>query len=430
MCSSRSWDADGVDPHAFTDGELLAEVAELITARNRVEARLTAVVRVADARSACEHDGLRTMQSWLRTHAGLKPSAAAGLVQRGRALSLLPATAAAFAAGAIGAEQVTAIAEIVAPKYAAMAAAQGIDVGEVEAALAVIAAGQTFQKLTEAVEQYLERLDPDGPEPEPETQRSLRVLTHPDRTVTVIAHLDPVGGEKVKAVIEPMAAASRTAGDTRSPDQVRGDALVQWADNTLAAGDVPVQRTRKPGIAAVLHLDDLVDPGLGKTAARMGFGAVVSAARARWLACDSTVARIVMGPDGEPLGRGREVRIVPAALRHLLDIRDGGCVFAGCDAPPWWCEAHHRIHWAFGGTTDPDNLGLLCERHHGKVHHGYRIERDPDGVWHTYRPDGTEIVLHRDHLLTDDPAARDDLLRDADLDLDAGLDRGQRLVPV
>ncbi|RBY90038.1 hypothetical protein DQ240_02930 [Blastococcus sp. TF02A-26] len=42
------------------------------------------------------------------------------------------------------------------------------------------------------------------------------------------------------------------------------------------------------------------------------------------MACDATVARIVIGPDGQPIDRGREVRIVPPALRHLLDLRDGG----------------------------------------------------------------------------------------------------------
>ena len=36
---------------------------------------------------------------------------------------------------------------------------------------------------------------------------------------------------------------------------------------------------------------------------------------------------------------------------------------------------------------------LLCEAHHTKVHHGFRIERQPDGRWRTYRPDGTEILL-------------------------------------
>ncbi|MGY1741234.1 MULTISPECIES: DUF222 domain-containing protein [unclassified Blastococcus] len=417
MCST------GGDPsdealHALSDGELLAEVAELAAEQNRVAARLTAAVRAADARLACEHDGVKTMQAWLRTHTGLKANAAAALVHRGRALQLLPATVAAFAAGAIGVGHVTEISKVVAPRHAAMAAEQGIDLGQVDQALATIAAGQSFQTLAEAVADYLARLDPDGPEPEPITQRSLRILTHPDSTVTLYAELDAVGGEKIKAVIEPMAATSRCAGDERTPAQLRGDVLVQWADNTLAAGAVPIQRTRRPGIAAVLDLDDLVDPAIGKTAAELGFGATISAARARWLACDSTVARIVMGPDGEPIHRGREVRIVPAALRQLLDLRDRGCVFAGCDAPHWWCEAHHRIHWAFGGQTTPENLGLLCERHHGKVHHGYRIERDPDGRWHTYRPDGTEILIDRDDLLSQVALAIQEELPDRDLTVD------------
>src|SRR5689334_10857339 len=106
MCSS----GDAVDEdrwHAMGDGELLAEVAELITARNRLEARLAGAIRVADSRQASEHDGLKTMQSWLRTHTGSKGNAAAALVHRGRALELLPATAAAFAAGLIGVDHVT-----------------------------------------------------------------------------------------------------------------------------------------------------------------------------------------------------------------------------------------------------------------------------------------------------------------------------------
>ena len=70
--------------------------------------------------------------------------------------------------------------------------------------------------------------------------------------------------------------------------------------------------------------------------------------------------------------------------------------FAGCDAPNWWCEAHHILEWTSqNGPTDLDNLGLVRERHHTKVHHGFRIERQPDGTWRTYRPDGTEIVVSK-----------------------------------
>ncbi|SEO69581.1 HNH endonuclease signature motif containing protein [Trujillonella endophytica] len=411
MCSTDGPGADEERLHALTDAELLAEVAALVAEQNWVAARLTAAVRVADARQAAEHDGLKTMQSWLRTHCGMKRPAASALVHRGRALDLLPATGAAFAAGAIGADHVTEIARITAPQHVAAAAEQGVDLAAVDAALATIATGRPFQALAEAVADYLARLDPDGPEPDPARQRALTIARHPDGTVTMHAELDSVGGEKVTAVLESMAAASRCAADDRTAAQRRADALVQWADNTLAAGQVPTLRTRRSQIAAVVGVDALVDPATGKTAARTGFGATLSAARARWLACDSTVARVVMGTDGEPLDRGREVRIVPAPLRHLLDLRDAGCVFAGCDAPYWWCEAHHILHWAFGGETEPDNLGLLCERHHGKVHHGFRIERDPGGAWHTYRPDGTELLLHREDLLTGKaPSKGQDLL--------------------
>jgi hypothetical protein len=53
---------------------------------------------------------------------------------------------------------------------------------------------------------------------------------------------------------------------------------------------------------------------------------------------------------------------------------------------------HHLVEWALGGQTSAANSGLLCERHHTKVHHGFRVERDTAGRWHTYRPDGTEIL--------------------------------------
>jgi hypothetical protein len=66
-------------------------------------------------------------------------------------------------------------------------------------------------------------------------------------------------------------------------------------------------------------------------------------------------------------------------------------VFSGCRAPTWWCDVHHLLAWIDGGATDLANAALLCERHHTKVHHGFRVERQPDGRWRTWRPDGTEI---------------------------------------
>jgi hypothetical protein len=87
--------------------------------------------------------------------------------------------------------------------------------------------------------------------------------------------------------------------------------LVQWADNTLAAGNLPILRTVKPHVVAVIPLADLVDPHTGPGAARTGFGATIPAARARLLACDGGITRIVIGPESQPLDMGRTHRVVP-----------------------------------------------------------------------------------------------------------------------
>ena len=103
---------------------------------------------------------------------------------------------------------------------------------------------------------------------------------------------------------------------------------------------------------------------------------------------------MVLGPDGLPLDVGRSKRVVPPHLRRAVELRDRHCVFAGCRAPTSWCDVHHLLEWINGGQTSLDNSALLCERHHTKAHHGFRIDRQPDGRWRTYRPDGTEILIH------------------------------------
>jgi hypothetical protein len=249
-------------------------------------------------------------------------------------------------------------------------------------------------QLGRVVHHYLARLDPDGTEPDPTEQRALSIAKHSDGSVTFRGELDAVGGEKFQAVLESFVQADRPAGDLRTRAQQLGDGLVQWADVTLASGKAPVLRTVKPHVLAKIYLDDLVDPSPVPGAGEMGFGAAISAARARWLACDGTVTRVVIGPEGQPLDLGRSKRVVPPHLRRAVELRDGHCVFAGCAAPAFWCDVHHLVHWVDGGETSEENSGLLCERHHTKVQHGFRIVRDDRGRWHTYRPDGSEIVIH------------------------------------
>ena len=409
MCSGGSGDAlaelEAVlerladeDLQSMFGPQVLERTGRLLRARNRLEAQVARTVREGEVTRAAEHDGMATMQSWLRGHGRLSPGAAHRLVAAGRALQELPAVAAAFADGRVTAEQVAAITPVTKPENVTAAAAQGVQLADVDVVLAEVAATRPHAELRQVVHHYLERLDPDGPEPDPTEQRALTLVKHPDGSVSGHFELDAVGGEKVQAVVESFVQADRPKGDLRNRRQQLGDALVQWADVTLAAGHAPILRTVKPHVVVTIPLADLVDPATLPGAGRTGFGAEISAARARMLACDGNVTRIVIGPEGQPLDLGRTHRVVPPHLRRAVEARDRHCVFAGCWKPSYWCDVHHLLHWADDGETSLENSALLCERHHTKVHHGFRIERQPDGRWRTYRPDGSEIVLHP-HLL-------------------------------
>ncbi len=101
-----------------------------------------------------------------------------------------------------------------------------------------------------------------------------------------------------------------------------------------------------------------------------------------WLAakytCDGVV-QPVWETDGTPVSVGRKQRSTPARIRRLVEDRDRGCVFPGCQATRF-LEVHHLDHWAKGGATDVDRLVCVCPGHHDAHHRGeFTITGDPGG---------------------------------------------------
>jgi hypothetical protein len=174
MCSNASGGgfeavAVGLDALAAEDlfaqpgPQLLAGVGALVAARNRLDAELARRVRRAELAQAPEADGLKTMASWLRGHTRLSAAAANQLVRTGRTAEQLPATAAAAAAGAVTAEQVSVVSGVVRPENLTRAADQGVDLATVDEALTAVAANRPHADLAKVVAHYLARLDQDGP---------------------------------------------------------------------------------------------------------------------------------------------------------------------------------------------------------------------------------------------------------------------------
>ena len=87
------------------------------------------------------------------------------------------------------------------------------------------------------------------------------------------------------------------------------------------------------------------------------------------LVCNADISEVILDQLGMPVAVRTRARFPNRAMRRSLDIRDGGCVFPGCDAPAGWCDAHHVVEYdADDGETVIDNLALLCRHHHGIIH--------------------------------------------------------------
>jgi len=125
----------------------------------------------------------------------------------------------------------------------------------------------------------------------------------------------------------------------------------------------------------------------------------VEAARRVSCGCNRVIAET---NGNEVLNIGRSTRAISTGIRRALAIRDGQCMFPGCDCSKY-LDAHHIIHWANGGVTSLDNLMLVCHYHHVLLHEGgYSVERLVTGELVFYKPDGMILSNTPEPIVSDD----------------------------
>ena len=141
-------------------------------------------------------------------------------------------------------------------------------------------------------------------------------------------------------------------------------------DRHLAQSLAPSHGGDRPRVVVAMSYDVLVktatDAGL-LHGHLLGTGEPIAASTLRQLLCDADIMPTVLGSRSAVLDVGRAQRLVTPAIRAALEIRDGGCVFPGCDKQPNACHAHHIMPWWAGGVTALHNLVLVCPHHHGII---------------------------------------------------------------
>jgi hypothetical protein len=320
------------------------------------------------AGDAWDEDGSVSAIDWLRFHCHMGAGAAANAIAVGEMIEKLPESDQAVVDGEIG------FAHLATMARTAEALGERFD----EKVLVEKAKKNSPGKFFYICHHARHAADPKtyaSEQADQVEQRRLKLSKWMDGSVLISGQLDPIGGAVVLGMIEPLA---RKSGphDDRCLEQRNADALVE-----LASGGGPQAQ-----IQVTSSLETLLALA-GAPAAEMEHCLPVSSKTIERLACDSSIARILLNSESQVIDVGRSKRVVSEPGRRALTARDGHCTWGECDRPASRSAAHHLIHWIHGGTSDLDNLILLCHRHHWLVHEGgWQIVRGDDGRMITIPP--------------------------------------------
>ena len=374
--------AAGVDARLGVDGELFTAVVALEQARRFVDAAEAHVLAEIDTRGAAEVEFGLVTSTWLAREAALPAAVAKARVRVAKQLrSHLGSVDERLSAGEISWEHARVIAG------AASNSRVTDDIVELQDELMDRAEAMVFDRWRLYVNGVVSLLDDDGAfDPNEDLERNhLRLRPGLDDELHLTGTLIGEHGEIVRQAVE-----------------TRADRLFREFNRDHARCPDIVVPPRVTLLA--LALAELVREGLGldpaSTAAprtditfvvpagapQTGFtpnGVRLHDDTIRLLACDAHWHPVVVDSLGVPLDMGREIRFANRAQRRAAAVRDGGCIFPGCDAPTSWTDMHHLTIWGDGGLTNLDAMACLCRRHHGVAHRtGWALHAAPDGwIW-------------------------------------------------
>ncbi|MCB0921447.1 MAG: DUF222 domain-containing protein [Actinobacteria bacterium] len=356
------------DPETLYAESRAGSMAAVAALRNRLDAYLTELAGCADEHADSRVLGAGTTGMLVAVATGANPAAGSAMVSRGNALQHLPKVSASFAAGRVSTAHV-AVVTAEAPKITrfdliesqVVTIAETVEPGELRRILGVLA----DQCRPEARDHTAEDLH---------QKRSLSLSETPNGMFRLDGYLDPVAGAALREALNTlMGRTSRE--DQRTATQRRADALTDLT-TAGAANKHPLGVSQ---VSVLVELEDLSSDGAVLEEDESALGA-----RMLDLLTCTAIVSVILGTRREgvfvPLALARGKRTANHHQWRALIARDRGCL--RCGRAPRYCQAHHIHHWRHGGTTDLNNLVLLCNRCHHDLHHGHYTVHIDHGIPH------------------------------------------------
>jgi hypothetical protein len=355
------------------DQELLDAVDASHREASRLQRELLGLIAEVDRRALWRDSGARDMAHWLAMRQGISQWKARRWIAAAHALEHLTDLARALSSGELAIDKVVEL-----TRFATF---------ESEAGLITWAKFVSCAAVRRKADLEVRRAIDDVREAERARFLNWWYLDDGNR-FGMEAELPAAQGAVVARALQRVTDSLPAMPDEEDPSFVearRADALVALCSTHIADDADPDRAT----VVVHARLGDLV--GTDGSAEIEG-GGRLHPETARRLLCDARVQTVLEDERGEPVRLGRLTREPSPSMMRQLRYRDGECRFPGCGARRF-TQAHHVMWWGDGGTTDFDNLVLVCFFHHRLVHeHGWSLRRDEDGRVRWMRPDGSALT--------------------------------------
>ena len=414
MCSidvPEAADLQGLGPRQWA-----VVLADLDQTRRRVEALIVEAVGVAERTVAYAQDGHASVSGWVKATCNWSGPESKTMVQCARLLHASSVVRVAAHAGRPGVAQTRWLARVLAnPRSAAQFA---------DSAGLLVAHGQElwFDEFAVVVRRWEALADADGAHRSHERAYAGRDahVSVVDERVFVDAHGGVAAGVMIEEIFERFCDSEfrhdwdvgvAQWGDRmhpglidRSSAQRRFDALLAVFLAAAGSGKVGVfdplvniiadQATIDYHLARLAGHDPApLDPAtVDRRRCETSHGYQIDPDDLLAGALTGQVRRVMLDSAGVVIDLGRRSRLFTGGARDAVLVGDRWCIWPGCDLRSGRCQTDHTQPWNARGPTRPDNGSPACARHNRWKHqHGYQTRRDPNGHWHTTRPDGTEI---------------------------------------
>jgi hypothetical protein len=381
---------------SLDDARLGVRLTEILALKAQVEELASRVAGEIDDRDLARPAGASSTRALLMANQRMSATEAARLIKTASELTdRTETTRRAFAVGDVSAEQAQIVAEAI------NRLSDSIDPVRVEAAQGDLLDHATRLNLTQlrhVANHLVELVDPDAADQVLET----RLATEEKNAWAAASFAGRAGADGIasgrfrlpnahlamfKKALEAYASPRRShlladqdgeSDPAQLPYATRmGQALADLIEH------LPVDALPQHGVgtAAIVVTVDAEKLAAGAGEAWLDTGGALSISETRRLACNAGLLAAVLDGPSKVLDLGTSQRLFDRYQRLALAVRDQGCIFPGCERPPAWCEAHHRVPWSAGGPTDIDNGCLLCGFHHRLIHHSdWDLVMAVDGV--------------------------------------------------